>query len=179
MGRRGAFPIRIAGWIAAFVMMLGCVRLADAGPRQAAARNTAVARALFCAHGGVGLVPRETPPGFELHFAVAVVEISSPRRIAGVKATEFSLFDEVKRVTTFTRVIAIEVFDPPRRSAEGAFAYYLDSPARPWDGTLPSGTVRLRVRVAISERPMGFIVLFRLSLGPFVVEGPVNGEWAT
>jgi hypothetical protein len=169
----------IAGWIATIVVAVGCVPSAHPSPPQPAVRNRDGARALFCAYGGVGLTPREPPRDFVRHSAVAVVEISSRRRITDVKVTEFTLFDRNDRLTTFTRVVAIEGFlNRSRRASEGPFAYYLNPAGAPWDGTLPAGTIRLRVHVALAEEPTD-LVRFRVSLGPFVVEGPVDGEWPT
>jgi hypothetical protein len=71
-----------------------------------------------------------------------------------------------------------------RVATEGLWAYYLfpisasANSNRQWDGTLPAGRVRLRVRVALVEAPIA-PVRFKLTLGQYVIEGPVDGGWPT
>lgn len=177
--RRARQGLCIAVSIATVIIAVGCAASARARTPQAAG-SSAGTRSLFCAYGGVGLRPDPRPPDYELHYAVAVVEISSPRRITDAKVTEFALFDRNQNATTLKRVVTIEEFrDHPRSASEGSFAYYLNPAGAPWDGTLPAGTIRLRVRVALAEEPTDLMVRFRVSLGPFVVEGAVDGEWPT
>jgi hypothetical protein len=143
----------------------------------AAAEGRAGAKSLYCAYGGIGQVPRSPLPGFETQFAVAVVEIDSPIEIANVTVSDFALFDQAGKVTKFERVVGVEEFDRARIATEGEAAYYLNpGGTRAWNGCLPAGEVRLRVRVALLERPIA-PVRFRLTLGERVIEGPVNAEW--
>jgi hypothetical protein len=140
------------------------------------------AKPLFCAFGGVGLVPIPRPPGFESEFAVAVVEINSPRKTTHVAVSDFVLFDQAGKATKLRRVVKVEVFEEARVASEGLFAYYLNtasaSATHPWDGTLPAGRIRLRVRVALVEFPVA-PVRFKLKIGRYVIEGPVDGSWPT
>lgn len=148
-------------------------------PATAAAEGPAGAKALYCAYGGISHVPLSPPPGFETQFAVAVVEINSPAEIANVTVSDFALFDRAGQVTKFKRVVMVEEFDRARIATEGEAAYYLNpGGTRTWNGTLPAGRIRLRVRVALLERPIA-PVRFQLTLGRQVVEGPVNAEWPT
>jgi hypothetical protein len=141
------------------------------------------AKSLFCAFGSVGgLVPIQRPPGFESEFAVAVVEINSLRKTTHVAVSDFVLFDQAGKATKLKRVVNVEVFDEPRVATEGLFAYYLNttsaSATHPWDGTLPAGRIRLRVRVALVEFPVA-PVRFKLTIERYVIEGPVDGSWPT
>jgi hypothetical protein len=140
------------------------------------------AKPLFCAYGSVGLVPASPPPGFESEFAVAVVEIKSSAATANVTVSDFALFDETGKATKAKRVIKVEEFDEPHDTNEGIMAYYLNTKTngrtRLWNGVLPAGKIRLRIRVAFAEAPQA-PVRFRLTIGRQVVEGPVDGAWAT
>ena len=85
------------------------------------------------------------------------------------------------RATKLKRVVEIDVFEEHRVATEGLFAYYLNTtsnPTRPWDGTLPAGRIRLRVRVALVAVPVD-PVRFKLTIGRYVIEGLVDGSWAT
>lgn len=140
------------------------------------------ARALFCAYGSVAVLPVPLPPGFESQFAVAVVEINNPSQTKHVAVSDFVLFDQAGKQTGFKRVVKVEEFNQPRIATEGAFAYYLNttkaSGTRPWNGTLSAGKTRLRIRVALAEAPV-IPVRFRLNIGRYVIEGPVDGSWPT
>jgi len=137
-------------------------------------------KSLFCAFGGIGMTPIHPPPGFESEFAVAVVEINSPSKATNVTVSDFVLFDQTGKATKFKRVVQVEEFDRTRIPTEGIDAYYLNpGGTRPWDGTLPAGKIRLRIRVALPEDP-GMAVRFRLKIGQYLIEGPVNGGgWDT
>lgn len=140
--------------------------------------STAVAtKALFCAYGGVGMTPL-SQSARRPYFAVAVVEIDSHETIAAAAISDFALFDSSGVRTSFTRVVSVEEFTAQRNPNEGLFAYYLKPGGLAWKGTLPSGTIQLRVRVALERRPNSPI-RFRLAVGPYTVEGPINGRWPT
>jgi len=143
------------------------------------ASGDASVKPLFCAYGGVEMIPIPTPPSFEAQFAVVVVEINSPSEISNVAVTGFVLLDKEGKETKLKRVVEIEKFDRPRVATEGEEAYYLNSGGtRPWNGILPAGTIRLRIRIALSKEPIA-PVRFKLIIGRHVVEGPVNSAWAT
>jgi hypothetical protein len=141
-----------------------------------------IAKPLFCAYGSVGLRPVSPPPGFESQFAVAVVEISSPKENADVTVSDFALFDQAGTAIKAKRVISVEEFDEPNNPNVGTMAYYLNTAknghTRLWNGVLPAGRIRLRIRVAFAEPPK-VPVRFRLSVGRHVIEGPVDGSWPT
>ena len=146
------------------------------------------ARALYGAYGGVGLVPSNPPPDFEKWFAVAVIEIDSRIEVPNVTVSDFELIDQAGHVNKFKRIVEVQQFDRPRMAGEGECAYWLGSDGtRAWDGTLPSGKIRLRVRVSLAEEPPREAfgsrgdsrVAFRLTLGQHVVEGPVECIWPT
>ena len=137
-------------------------------------------KSLFCAFGGIGMTPIHPPPGFESEFAVAVVEINSPSETSNVAVSDFVLLDQAGKATKIKRVVEVEEFNRPRLPTEGIDAYYLNpGGTRPWNGTLPVGRIRLRIKVALLEVP-DMPVRFRLKIGQYTIEGPVNGgEWPT
>lgn len=171
-----------------WVLVVGVIL--PAAPRSLAQSATtkteagsATARSLFGAYGSVGFMPDPLPPGFETQFAVAVVEIDSPHEIRNVAVTDFVLFDEAGKTIKSKRVVSVEVFNRPRVATEGEFAYYLnqgDKPGDtpPWNGTLPAGKIRLRIRVALAKEPINS-VRFKLKVGQYVIEGPVDCAWPT
>ncbi len=105
--------------------------------------------------------------------------MDSQRVAANVAVSDFALFDDAGKATKLKRVVEAEEFDRGWVGTVGEFAYYLNpGGTRPWNGTLPIGKIRLRIRVALVERPV-HPVRFKLTLGPYVIEGPVNGSWPT
>jgi hypothetical protein len=162
---------------------LSAIFLPSAQPSLAApAAAKPDARPLFCAYGSVGLIPIPRPPGFESQFAVIVVEINSLRETPNVAISHFAFFDQAGKATKFKRVVKVEEFDEPRTVNEGKFAYYLNtasgSGTHSWNGTLPAGRIRLRIRVALADAPIA-PVRFRLKIGRRVIEGLVDGSWPT
>jgi hypothetical protein len=156
------------------VTLLASVSLSS----TSAAITQSAARPLFCAHGSIGMRPNPLPLGYETQFAVAVVEIRSSTEVANVAVTEFSLFNTDGKETKLKRVIEVEELASSLVAGERTFAYYLNAGARPWNGKLPSKAVQLRVRVALLDAPMS-PVRFRLVIGTNVIEGKVDGSWAT
>jgi hypothetical protein len=139
-------------------------------------------KALLCVYGGVGLRPISPPPGpvFESEFAVAVVEINSPSETKKAAVTDFVLLDRTGKATKFKRVVKVEQFNGTLASKD-PFAYFnptYGDGSRPWNGAIPAGRIRLRVRVALLDEPIA-PVSFRIVVGRYVIEGPVNGAWGT
>lgn len=139
---------------------------------------------LFCAYGSVGAQPLHPPPGYENQFAEAVVELNNTRRVPNAPAPNVTLLYPSGKSITTKRVISVEVFDEPYVPGEGDMAFYLNTDSRGhthnWDGTLTTGMVHLRVRVALSTRswvPMP--TSCKVTIGPYKIEGPVDGSWAT
>lgn len=153
-----------------------------AAAEPALAQSSAVGKSLFCAHGSIEWVPASPPPGFESEFAVAVVEITTSTVIENAGVTSFALFNAAGKATTMKRVVKVETFDEPRIGDEGSVAYYLntadDSRSRPWNGTLPAGTTRLRVRVALAGIPDA-PVRYAVTIGPYEIGGPCDIAWPT
>jgi hypothetical protein len=142
--------------------------------------------ALFCAYGGVGLVPIPAPPEFETELAVVVVDVQNqgpaPRNVV---VTDVVLVNAEGTTTALRRVQAVEVLSTaepaPSPRAPGSWAYYLNPGGQPFNGTLRVGRTRLRIRVSLKASPVG-PVRFQLTFGleaPLVVEGGVNGTWPT
>ena len=155
--------------------------LACANARSTTTHPMAIvkSRMLFCATGSIAITPFHPPPGFESQFAVAVVELHSPTKVANAAVSGFVVFDQAGKVTRLKRVVKVEKFnDYSVTTANWRFAHYLDSPkTSPWDGTLRTGRMRLRVRVALVDEPGGVAGRCRLSVGPYTIEGPLNGSW--
>jgi hypothetical protein len=145
------------------------------------------ATALFCAFGSVGLVPVPRPAGFVSEFAVAVVEIKSSAAMTNVSVSDFRFLGRHGGTTPMKRVVQVDVFEPGpfiyvRPGAPAKFGYYLNpgpgNGTHAWDRTLPAGKIRLRIRVALKSAPVE-PERFRLRLGPYVIEGPIDGVWPT
>jgi hypothetical protein len=152
-----------------------------AGASLASPQAQGTATALYCEFGGVGITPTPVPPGYERYFAVAVVEIDSPNETKNVEVSDFSMFEEGGAETKLKRVGEVEEFNRVRLPTQNDGAYYMNpGGTRPWNGILPAGTIRLRVRVALVKEPVFFNRgRFRLTIGSYVIEGPVNAEWPT
>jgi hypothetical protein len=139
-------------------------------------------RALFCATGGVGSVPVPTPADFESRFAVAVVEIDSPSRLETL-VPAFTVIAADGAPLTTRRVVEVERFDRVPSAAEGTHAFFLNAGGTTaWDGVVPPGTMRLRIRIALENSP-AMPAVCRVDLGsagaPLVVERDLDGVWPT
>lgn len=142
---------------------------------------------LFCAYGGVGIVPDPLPPGYETMFASVVVQIDNPGPpIAPLTIASASLVDEagatlasLVRVDHFVVLPAIE----PTGPTMGSFAVYLNPEGAPFDGTLPTGRTILRARFSIDRSPTTFPAHCRIELAggvaPLVSNGDLDGSWPT
>jgi hypothetical protein len=137
-------------------------------------------KALLCVYGGVSMRPISPPPGFDSEFAVAVVEINSPSETKNAAVSDFVLLDRTGRATKFKRVVNVEQFNGTLETKD-SYKYFnpiYGDGTRSWNGTLPVGRIRLRVRVALVNEPIA-PVSFRLVIGRYVIKGPVNGAWGT
>jgi len=135
------------------------------------------ANSLFGAYGSTGVVPVNPPADFVSWFAVVVVEIDSAVKSANVAVSDFELIDQAGHTLKYKRLISVEEFDRVRVATEGECAYWTNAGGtRPWDGTLPQGKVRLRVRVALEEKPPQWErgARFRLTLAQDVIEGLIE-----
>jgi hypothetical protein len=139
------------------------------------------AKSLFCMTGGVSMVPVPTPPDFEGSFAVVVVEITSPQKLAGASVSNFAIIDDSGQPVKPRRIVSVEVFARPRTSKEGEYAYYLNpGGTTPWDGTLPAGTIRLRIKASLKGDPNSQVNRgYHVQVGPAVIEGAWLGIWPT
>jgi len=150
--------------------------------------SSPTATLLFCAYGGVGLVPDPLPPGYETEFASFAIELDNPgSTIEGVTVLGATLLDaagaaiaSIRRVDHFVVLPALETPGPTL----GIFAVYLNPEGTPFTGTLPPGRTVLRVRFSIDRDPTVLPVRCRVELGgvrpsPLVVEGNVDGSWPT
>jgi hypothetical protein len=134
------------------------------------------AESLFGAYGGAGFVPADPSPAFAPWFAEVVVELDSPEKSANVAVSDFELIDQNGHAVKYERLISVEEFDRVRVATEGECAYWTNpGGTRPWNGTLPQGKIRLRVRVALGDKPQQWDrgVAFKLTIGGHLVEGRV------
>ena len=135
----------------------------------------------FCAFGSANFVA----PGVNNEFAVAVVEVDNSRPVPNAPLPEVTLlYGGAKSIGT-KRVVSVEVFDEPFVPGEGDMAFYLNTDPRGhthrWDGTLPAGMVHLRVRAALQTQSLleSMPKSCRVTIGPYMIEGAVDGIWAT
>jgi hypothetical protein len=72
---------------------------------------------------------------------------------------------------------------PPGRTDSGSWAFFLNPQGTPFDGDLPAGRTRLRIRASLTSSGGDFLTRVRVTLegdgGPFVIEGDVWGVWPT
>ena len=156
--------------------------LGTAPTDQATLRYPSI-KLLFCAFGSIGLQPVPPPPGFENEFAEAVVEINNDGKVVNAPLPYVTLYAEHGKVWQTKRVVSVEVFDEPWVRGEGDVGFYMGTRGNThaWDRVLLGGMIRLRVRVALNTqqwlRPMPNRC--KVTFGPDMVEGPVDGEWPT
>ena len=147
-------------------------------------------RTLFCAHGGVGVVPSPLPPDYETEFASVTIDLDDPRGKTPITVKSIELMNESgKVVATMKRVVEMVTLDasktPPGRTESGSWAFFLNPQGDPFDGNLPPGRTRLRVRASLNASPMEYLTRVRVtftfdgSKPPLVVEGEVWGSWPT
>ena len=140
---------------------------------------------LFCANGSIGIEPSmQAQPGFESQLAVAVVEVNTSQKAIHSSLPQVTLLYDKEQSASTKRVISAEVFDEPFVAGETNMAFYLNTDRRghthPWDETLPIGMVHLRVRVALAmQSSLPMPKACRVKIGPYMVEGPIDGTWPT
>jgi hypothetical protein len=172
-------------WILMTALALSTCGLVAPGTVPAIPSDTA--KMLFCSYGGISPMPLPpTPPGFESEFAEVVVEVDGTRFLSDVAVSQFSVLNSSKQaVMSLKRVISIERFiDAPPKSNWGYATYYLSPELADerykWNGTLPSGTVLLRVRMSVFfEGHESVGERCSLSIGPYQIEGPLDAVWPT
>jgi len=146
------------------------------------------ARPLFCAYGGVGIVPSPLPPDYDTQFVSVVLELDHPGPPSALRVSNVELLDASGKVaTSMRRVTEMVVLDaaktPPGRTEPGSWAFFLNPPAEKFEGMLGKGRTRLRLRASLKSAPTGFAPRVRVTLEslptPLVVEGEVWGVWPT
>lgn len=159
---------------------------APVGPAPPGAEAPALTP-LFCAYGGVGVVPVPTPPDFDVQFASVVVRAENPGPpLSGVALAGVALLDEAGAPLAVMRrvdhLVVLDSVEPPGPAA-GSFAVYLGPEGRPFDGTLPTGATILRARVALDAAPIAFPAHCRLELSgaaaALTAEVALDGVWPT
>ena len=108
--------------------------------------------------------------------------------MTNVRVSDFVFLERNGGTIAMKRVVQVDVFEAEpftqaRAGQQGIDAYYRNlgpgNGTHAWDGTLPAGTIRLRIRVALKTAPL-VPEQFRLRLGPYVIQGPINGgSWPT
>jgi hypothetical protein len=152
------------------------------------AKPVVTGRTLFCAHGGVGIVPDPLPPGYETEFTSVTIDLDNPNGKTRLTVKSIELMNESGKVAaTMRRVVEIVKLDasksPPGRTESGSWAFFLNPQGEPFDGELPPGRTRLRIRASLNASPMEYLTRVRITLDgpqpPLVLEGDVWGSWPT
>lgn len=142
---------------------------------------------LFCAYGGVGLVPDPLPPGYETMFATVVVQVDNPGAPIGpITLAAGSLVDEhgtpVASLVRLDHFVVLPELEPEGPTM-GSFAVHLNPEGTPFDGTLPTGRTILRARFSLdrspSEAPAHCHVELAGAPAPLVSDGELSGVWPT
>jgi hypothetical protein len=170
-----AWPIALAALIA------GCAN-------AHATRPPPVATVLFCAYGGVGIVPDPLPAGYETSFASIVVAVENRGPpLSGLRVTSAALLDNagaplssLRRVDHFVTLSSLASPGP----SLGTFAVFLNPIGAPFGGTLPTGRTILRVRLSLDHPSASVPNRCLIELGgttpaPRPAEGRVDGAWGT
>lgn len=172
--------------LAAFVLaLLAACSGGTPPPETPVADRGLTATSLFCAYGGVGIVPDPLPPGYETQFASMVIAIDNPGPpIPAVSVAGLTLVDAAgTALASLQRVDHVVVLDAvePEGPTMGRFAVYLNAEGRPFDGTLPTGHTIVRARVSLDHGPGAFPAHCRLSLAgtSLTIEGGLDGSWPT
>ena len=174
----------IALAVAASLSLAGCARTPTP---TAVVASVTTATTLFCAYGGVGLVPDPLPPGYETEFAAIVVELDNPgAAVEGVSVQGATLLDGAGTPNASLRRVdhVVVLSEAPADPTDGIFAVFLNPEGAPFTGTIPPGRTRLRVRFSLDRDPAALPALCHLELGgfgatPLVIEGNVDGSWPT
>ena len=133
------------------------------------------ATVLRAVYGGVGITPLGAIPP---QFVVAVVQFDNDKELHDLRVSKFVVFGAAGTETPALRVVSIERFDRQRIATEGESAYYLNpGGTTPWDGILPKGVIRIRVKMEIPRDILP--TRLRFKLGPYVVEGMISCSWPT
>jgi hypothetical protein len=176
----------------ALALVLGACSGASETPASERTSPTTTATAptitpLFCAYGGVGIVPDPLPPGYETNFLAVVVAVDNPGAAVGpVTVSAGSLTDEsgaplasLVRLDHFVVLPELE----PEGPTMGSFAVHLNPEGTPFDGTLPSGRTILRARFSITRPPSVFPAHCHLELAgapvPLTTDADLDGVWPT
>jgi hypothetical protein len=168
------------GILADVLLLLACCLASSTLTAAAQRTSTARATSVFCAHGGVGLWPKdEVRP----YYAVAVVDIDLPSATTSpLGVAEFTLSTDAgspqASLMTIEGIVMLPV-QPP----SPLFATYLNPDGAPLPRPLPRGVTRVRIRMRLDQQPRERVTQFRLTLtglgAPVTLSGRVNGEWPT
>lgn len=176
---------RIAGLMAAVLVACGGGAARGPGPAYVGGPT---ATPLFCAYGGVGIVPDPLPSGYETEFVEMVVSVDNPGApIAGLAVGSAGLIDGSGHpLAALHRVDHLVVLPGIEAESEtmGRFAVYMNPEGMPFDGTLPTGTTILRARYSIDRSaPQTFPSECTLELtggaAPIVARRSIDGSWPT
>lgn len=157
------------------------------GPTLPVITHTVTAAPLFCAYGGVGIVPSPLPPDYDTQFAEIVIDIDNATGapVRDVTVSRAALLDashsEIASMRHVDRVVVLDRIEPTGPTM-GSFAVYLNPEGQPFDGTLPPGHTIVRARVALDRDPTVFADHCRLELGggaTVSVDVHTDGVWPT
>jgi hypothetical protein len=187
--------------IPCMIFVVGCSKTSDPSPLpdpvtagmteksgQPIVTSAVTGRTLFCAHGGVGVVPNPLPPGYETELTSVTLDLDNPNAKTPLTVKSIELMNEKGNVVaTMRRVVEMTTLDatktPPGRAESGSWAFFLNPQGTPFDGNLPPGRTRLRIRASLTSSPTDYLTRVRVTLdgggGPIVIEGDVWGSWPT
>lgn len=150
--------------------LLGVLVFPGAAPCQHT--TTSANRLLYCAYG----IWRQQ--GWSGLLMIAIVQVSAThpgiQRIQQVPSVEL-LSPSGDTTTRATFQTAEEFLRPP---GAGPSALY-DMHTAPWDRTLSQKPITLRIRATLPDSTALGLGRCRITVGPLVIEGPVNGSWPT
>lgn len=132
---------------------------------------------LYCSYGRMGHWRR---PGDSIIVGIAVVEVhANGNRSERVGQPSLVLIGNTGEHVSMTRLITVERLFPPQQPSNNDAGYYLYSTnATSWDNMLSPQVIRLRVRVLLPESAYALgAAQCRISIGPYVLRGPVNSIW--
>jgi hypothetical protein len=131
---------------------------------------------LYCAYGNTSNFVK---PGFETLLAIAVVEVNSRSNEMNVSRPLFELVGGKGQTQKMTRLVSVEEFQAPEPPPSNPIGYYLYDPrAGRWNGRLPAGTTRLRIRAEFPGRAFSTgMGRCRIIIGPRTLEGRVDAIW--
>lgn len=150
-----------------------------------AAAQQGSARVLLAEAHHVGYVPFldvRVPPDYESWNATAVIEIDNPSMIGNAPVSDFRLIYSGKEIKA-SRIVLIEAFHQGAcgraPDANDDNCWLRSNEVWLWDGHLPVGKTRLRMRVSFHDRDLpleraSLVQEFQVKVGRWTVKGRIR-----